>query len=135
MPRWLHRVNRHELQSTPAADLPEPAVNYIEDADLSAVVGFRNWYWIITGDVITLEDQAGRDAIDVARTAAQLQREKDEAKAVADRSRQDRRFLALMELMVDEVNLLRAAVVPPLTPARTLQDYKDGVSTRIDGQS
>ncbi len=42
----------------------------IYQPDLSAVSGFPRRYWVVTGDVVTLADQAARDAIDAALLSA-----------------------------------------------------------------
>lgn len=79
MPKWLHRTDIKILNSVPSADLPEPVANYIEEPDLSAVTGQPNKYWIITGDIVTLMDQAAMDVVDAAIEAAALQALRDEA--------------------------------------------------------
>ena len=66
MANWLHRTTKQELRSVSSASLPEPQANYIENPDLSAVVGWPNRYWLVTGDVVSLVDQATRDSIDAA---------------------------------------------------------------------
>lgn len=42
----------------------------LRNPDTSAVDGWDSKYWILTGDVLTLMDQAARDAVDVAEAAA-----------------------------------------------------------------
>jgi hypothetical protein len=70
MATLLHRTTKQLLVSVDPNGLPEPIANYIEDPDLSAVTGEPNKYWIITGDVVTLMDQAAQDAVDAAELAA-----------------------------------------------------------------
>ena len=65
MANWVHRTTKQYLHSWSPASLPEPEVNYIENPDLSAVVGQPNRYWTITGDVIALMDQTQMDAVDL----------------------------------------------------------------------
>ncbi len=72
MPQWLHRTDKTLLNSIAAADLPEAQANYIEEPDLSAVTGWPAIYWTITGDTVTLQSQAERDATDAAIAAALL---------------------------------------------------------------
>ncbi len=67
---WLHRTTKQVLRSVAPADLPEPAGNYIEEPDLSAVAGTRREYWAITGDIVTPMSQAERDAVDAAELLA-----------------------------------------------------------------
>ena len=64
MPNYLHRTTKQELISISPNSLPELEANYIRSPDLSAVSGQPARYWIITGDVVTLADQAARDIID-----------------------------------------------------------------------
>ena len=70
MPVWIHRTNKTVLRSVASADLPEAQANYIEEPDLSAVTGFPIKHWEIAGDVVSLADQATRDAIDAAELSA-----------------------------------------------------------------
>ena len=102
MPNYVHRTTKAYLTSTSPASLPEAEVNYIEDPDLSAVTGFASIYWIITGDVVTLMDQAARDAVD----AALLSANRDSTADVLDQVESLDRAFALV--ILDEINTLRA---------------------------
>ena len=64
MANYLHRTTKQYTTSVSPNDLQEPEVNYVVNPDLSAVEGFPSIYWIITGDVVTLMDQAARDTVD-----------------------------------------------------------------------
>jgi hypothetical protein len=72
-------------------------------------------------------DQAGRDAVDAQRVADRVAAEKDAAKQMTD---SDRRMLGFMKAMVDEINVLRQAL--SISPARTLDDYKQVTKNNID---
>ena len=100
---YLHRTTKVYRQSISPNELPEPLANYIEDPDLSAVVGVSSMYWIITGDVITEMSQGEKDALDAfllsAARDAEIQAEID---ALESTMRQ------LVKLMVSELNILRA---------------------------
>ena len=73
----LHRINKIYITS---ADTPEyPIVDWIHNPNLSAVAGFASKYWIITGDVVTLMDQAARDAVDAAELTTYKNGESDTA--------------------------------------------------------
>ena len=72
MPNYLHRLTKQFLTSTSPADLVEPAANYIMDPDMSAVAGQPSIYWIITGDVVTLQDAAAMAATDAVVAALRL---------------------------------------------------------------
>ena len=82
---WLNRTTkRFILRNSPSSmeksfppltfidgnGFPASNAEWIADPDISAVTGFETKYWIITGDSVTLMDQASRDAVDVAELAA-----------------------------------------------------------------
>ena len=102
MANFLHRTTKQYLLSTSPASLPESEANYIEDPDMSAVAGQPSKYWVITGDTVSLADQATRDAID----AAELEASRDAAAAQLDQTEDVLR--AFMLLVIDELNILRA---------------------------
>ena len=64
MPFWAHRTTFQLLRSVAEADLSESVANYVEEPDLVPVAGQPSKYWVLTGDVFSLADQATRDAID-----------------------------------------------------------------------
>jgi hypothetical protein len=104
---------------------------------MSLVEGYPNYYWMLVprdstspataDDTIALMDQAGRDAVDAQRVADRVAAEKDAAKQMTD---SDRRMLGFMKAMVDEINVLRQAL--SISPARTLDDYKQVTKNNID---
>lgn len=118
MGRWVHRTSKQLLDSVSPASLPEPQVNYISEPDLSAVAGFPEKYWIITGDVISLMSQAERDAVDAALEGAQLD-------SIADELTNMRAFA---EVVLDEINDLRGE--HSLQP-RTLAQLRNAVRSKL----
>jgi hypothetical protein len=102
MGNYLHRTTKQYLQSWSPNDLPEPLANYIEEPDLSAVVGVPSVYWVITGDVITEMDQAAKDAVD-----AQLLSDARDAAIQAEIDNLEGVIRQLTKLIVDELNILR----------------------------
>ena len=72
MANVLHRTTKDYLISVNTPDFS--VVDWIIDPDVSAVAGFPTRYWIITGDVVTLMDQAARDSVDaaIAQSAADV---------------------------------------------------------------
>lgn len=102
MGNYLHRTTKQYLQSWSPNDLPEPLANYIDDPDLSNVIGVPPRYWIITGDVISEMSQAEKDAVDAANLStardAAIQAEIDGLENV---------MRQLVKLMVNELNILR----------------------------
>lgn len=96
----LHRVTR---EYHPSANTPDfLVVDWIINPDLSAVGTFPPKYWVISGDAVSLMDQAARDAID----AAALDASRDARIATLDRSEDLLRAFA--RVMLDEINTLRA---------------------------
>ena len=102
MPLWIHRIDKELLPSVAEADLLEPVANYIEEPDLSAVVGQPTKYWNIVGDdVLLLEPQSARNAADDAERDAA----RDAAVASMDQLEDYTRAFALVVL--DEFNVVR----------------------------
>jgi len=66
MPLFVHRTTFQVLPSTSPASLSEPIGNYVQDPDLSVVSGNPFKYWLLTGDIFSLVNQAARTAIDAA---------------------------------------------------------------------
>ena len=108
---WLHRTLPIIYQNVDAADMAAiyggdfsayaSNATWIYDPDLTAVIGFPIKYWIITGDVVTLMNQAARDVVDAAlledsrnNTAAEL----DDVENI---------LRAFMLIVLGEINVLR----------------------------
>ena len=98
MPNWTHRTTKAVLRSVCSGELPEPIANFIEDADLSAVSGFANKYWTITGDLVTLMSQVERDAVDAADLIVRRDAQADEIDALESFMR------AFALILIDELN-------------------------------
>ena len=102
MGNYLHRTSKQYLKSWSPNDLPEPLANYIEEPDLSAVVGVPAKYWIVTDNVITEMSQPEKDAIDAQALSdvrdAAMQEQIDGLESV---------MRQLARMMVDEINILR----------------------------
>ena len=111
---WVNRATAQVLTSTDATDMTNrfgstvdfstyaSNAEWIYDPDLSAVAGEPTKYWIITGDVITLMDQAAQDVVDAAAETTQLD-------SISDELDQTRTILrAFAEVVLDQVNALRA---------------------------
>jgi len=130
MPNWVHRTTKQYQTSVSPASLVEPKANYIQDPDMSAVTGQPNKYWTITGDAVTLKSKAERNAVDATIEA---QRASDEKNLATSGTDTDRRLLGFMEVMVDEINILRQNAGIP--PARSLEDYKTATKNNIGGQN
>ena len=122
MPNYLHRTSKEYLLSVSPSSLPEPVANYIIAPILSAVVGYPSKYWIITGDDVTLMDQAARDAVDVAEIAAN----RDDVAGQMDSMENIIRAFALAVL--DEFNVLRAQ---HSLPERTISQLKTAVRNKL----
>ena len=126
MPRWLHRTTKQELRSVPSAELPEPIGNYIEEPDLSAVSGFPTKYWIVTGDIVTLMDQAGRDAVDAAGLSVTFDALASELNSTTERDR------AIVLALLDIVNFL-SNQLESIKSAATSTGNHGAFSTQVAG--
>lgn len=124
MPKWLHRTTKQYLKSIASADLPEAQANYIEEPDLSAVEGQPVKYWNISGDTVSLLDQASRDAVDAAELSAQRDATADEIDTPESYSK------AFALVVLDEINLLRSNAG---LSTRTAQHLKTAVRNKLDG--
>lgn len=123
MPNYLHRTTKRLLNSIPPTELPEAEANYILAPDLLSVAGQPVKYWVITGDVVSLADQATRDAIDAAELTASrddvINNEIDNLEGVVR---------AFAQVMMDEINILRAE---HSLPDRTLAQLKTAIRNKV----
>lgn len=122
MPVWLHRTTKELLSSVAEADLQEPATNYIEDPDLSAVLAQPIKYWVITGDTVSLMSQSEMDTVDANELSAQ----RDDTVGQLDLLEDILRAFALTVL--DEINLLRSQ---HSLSARTISQLKTSVRNKL----
>ena len=130
MPDVLNRTTKQIRRSVDVTEGNYPETDWIWSPDLSAVEGQPNKYWIIEaypGVAITLADQATRDQIDADEAAATAA-----AKIFAAKERYDAEdvFKALVVLIVDELNILRAE--HSLTP-RTYAQARTAILNALDG--
>ena len=122
MGHLVHRTTKQEHKSTSPSSLPEDVANYISEPDLSAVAGEPSKYWIITGDAITLMDQAAQDAVDAVDEEARLD-------SIADELDQTQSILkAFAQVMLDQLNILR---VNDGLPEATLAQLKTAVRGKL----
>jgi hypothetical protein len=131
MGNYVHRTTKQYFQSVSPNELLEPLANYIEDPDLSSVVGVPNIYWIITGDVITEMSQAEKDAVDAqmlsdARDGA-IQAEIDELESV---------LRQIAKLLVNELNILRQQFNTTTAESQQLTDtaFSDRTLAQVRAQ-
>ena len=66
----LHRTTKQYLTSVKTHQ--HPLVDWIPDPDMSAVTGQPSYYWKITGETVSLMNQAEQDVVDLARRNAYL---------------------------------------------------------------
>jgi hypothetical protein len=123
-------LNRTSKVYITSANTPDyPVAEWIINPDLSAVAGFPSQYWIITGDVVTLMDQAQRDAVD----AAALDAQRDNTAEVLAQPEAYPRGYALVAL--DELNahaLKTNAILDAVDAATTLADLKTRIAAIAD---
>jgi len=66
-------LNRTTKEFRLSVNTPDyPVGDWIINPDMSAIIGFAPIYWIITGDVVTLQDAAARAATDAVLAALRL---------------------------------------------------------------
>jgi len=92
-------VNRTTKQFIRSVNTPDyPVIDWIINPDMGAVVGFNNKYWIVTGDIVSLMDQAARDVVD----AAELSDRRDETANRLDSSQDV--MVEFFKLIIIELN-------------------------------
>lgn len=135
----LNRTTKQFLASVNTPDFPTGS--WIHEPDMTAVVGFGSQYWIITGDVVTLMDQAARDAVDAQQLSDNRDGTSDRIDPVESYERTN------VKMIIRELNLLRAAVTTLSTqtnavdgsidvqnmPDRTIAQYKTQFRAEMDG--
>lgn len=123
----LHRTTKQYLASANTPDYP--VQDWIINPDLSAVDGWAQKYWIITGDLVSLADANARAAIDAAETEAQ----RDAITAQLDQTEDVLR--AFMLVTLDELNAHAAKINSILTAidgASSLANLKTAVAAIAD---
>ena len=109
--------------------MPEAQANYIEDPDLSAVVGQPQKYWEITGDSVSLADPATQAAIDAQETSDKYDELADQIDDVDDLLR------AFAQAVLDEINLHATritAILDAIDGASNLSQVKTAVGAIPD---
>ena len=112
MPNYVHRTNKQYLTSVSPASLPESEANYIQDPDMSAVVGEPSKYWTITGDVVSLKSAGEQAAVDVALDAQKTQQDRDTVIATPENTDAlGVEIRALIQLMNKRDNYLTTRII------------------------
>jgi hypothetical protein len=107
-------LNRATREFLPSVHEPSyPVQDWIINPDMSAVVGYPSKYWVVTGDAVTLMDQAERGAVDAAELVARRDSEAGQLANVEGVVR------AFMLIVLDDRNLLAADINDVLTVMRT----------------
>lgn len=117
----LNRATKQYLRSVNTPDYP--LIDWIIEPDMSAVTGYANKYWVITGDIVSLMSLTERDAVD----AAELSSERDDKADWIDKSETYTRAMALVVL--DEINILRNQHGLSL---RTIPQMKTALRAKMD---
>ena len=125
MANVLNRTTKAYLTSVNTPDYP--VQDWIIDPDVSSVAGFPSYYWTITGDVVTLMSQAERDAVDAQRAADAVAQN---IQANKDRFDNEDILRAVVKLMIDEVNTLRAL---HSLADRTAAQARTAIRNALDG--
>jgi len=115
MPRWLNRVTVQTVdRASPATMLfiYGSLVDWIENPDVSNVVGVPVKYWKMSGDIPFEMTQAEKDAVDAAEVLAALLADRVEAIARTD---VDITTRELVEVLLFEINKINTRI----------EEYKD----------
>lgn len=99
-----------------------PVEDWIKNPDMSAVDGWAAKYWTVSGDTVSLLDQASRDAIDAVEASAQKDATADQTESVGTWER------AFAEVVLDEINTLRAQHA---LADRTLTQLRNAVREKL----
>ena len=102
------------------------SADWIIGPDLSAVLPFPSKYWPISGDTVSLMDQAARDAVDVAEAQGKLDADRSAQK---DRLDTEMALKALALVVMDEINILRTQHG---LPTRTGAQLVGAIKSKID---
>lgn len=105
MANVLNRTSLEYLQSVNDPDYPDPP--WLHNPDMTAVATVPSRYWKLTGDAVEEMTQAEKDAVDAAIAAAL---DADLTQAVKDDYDARKELKAVVLTVIDEVNILRAAV-------------------------
>jgi hypothetical protein len=127
MAHVLNRTTKEYIRSANTGDYPVEA--WIINPDLSAVDGFPDKYWVITGDVVSLMDQAQRDAVD----AGNVDTGRDAVAALIDRVEAYERAFALA--LLDELNAHSTkinAILTAIDNGGTLAQVKTNIAAIAD---
>ena len=117
----LHRVTKEYRRSVHTPDFP--SADWIINPDLSSVDGWPSRYWSVTGDIVSLMDQASRDALDAA--FLETQRDQQAAELTDPRSL----LRALVETTRVSLNALRSEHgLPPHTGPQ----FRQAIRNRLD---
>lgn len=142
-------LNRLTKQLIVSANTPDfPSQDWIVNPDLSAVSGFASKYWTISGDIVSLMNQAARDAVDAVELSASRDALAEQLQATED-------TLAAFALVVlDEINMHAARITAILdavdgasnlatlktavaaigdVPQRTIQQLKTALRAKLGG--
>lgn len=119
-------VNRTTKEYRKSVHTPDfPTADWIHNPDLSAVAGFANIYWTISGDTISLMDQAARDAVD-----AQLLEDVRDDNAQNDVDNAESTIRQVVQLLIRELNILRALhSLPDRTVAQARSQIRSDYGT------
>jgi hypothetical protein len=125
-PQYLTSVHTPDYSADPDA---------IINPDVSALTGVPLRYWKRNGSLVQEMNATEKAAVDTSAATAVISGRRTLAEAVKDDATVDGiRWRALVDILLDEINVLRAAVVPAL-PARTRAQVKTAFGNRISSGS
>lgn len=133
MANVLHKTRDPVDYRTSVNEPDYPQEDWWWSPDISAVENVPRKYWArpLTNPVTEMS-QAEKDALDAADAGTAVTNEKDGAKNFHDASSSDSRALrAVVKLLVDELNILRAL---HSLPDRTYAQARNQIGSMIDSE-
>lgn len=140
---WVRRTNIILVSNTSPAAMaerygevfadgsgaPQNNANWIYDPDLTAVSGFASIYWVVSGDLVSLMSQLGRDDVDADALTAQ----KD---VIADQLDEVLTIMqAFAEVVLEQSNVHAEAIndiLDAIDDASSLSEVKTAVAVIVD---
>ena len=127
MSNVLNRITKQLLHSVNEPDYP--LIDWIHSPDMAAVSGEPNKYWLVTGDVVSLMDQAARDLVDADIDSNELD-------SIANELDATRTILkAFAEVVLDQFNNRAAttnAILDAIDNANNLSALKTAIAQISD---
>ncbi len=138
---WVNRATSQHISGPSPADMTArfggvfvdgggnaaSNADWLWSPDLTGVAGFSTQYWVVSGDTVTLMDQAARDEVD-----AQIALDALTSNRTFNKGELNRKIIlkAVVLVMIDQINVLRIqAGLGTVTPAQGLAAIEAKIDT------